>query len=126
MEQPSFWYFGELPSIAFGLCLSAVRQRSDTLRYLLLLLEGGIYSDTDTNLLKSPSSFGQDAKLWRDGAGWLDDVSRQRISAGEDTEAVLGKPSVVVGVEADVGDRSDWFDWWPRPARPVLLLLPLS
>lgn len=30
-------------------------QRSDTLRYLLLLVEGGIYSDTDTQLLQPPS-----------------------------------------------------------------------
>jgi len=45
----------------------------------------------------------------------MDDVSRSRIEAGEKVDDVLGRPSVVVGVEADVGDREDWYDWWPRP-----------
>jgi hypothetical protein len=22
---------------------------------------------------------------------------------------------VVVGIEADVGERDDWNEWWPRP-----------
>jgi alpha 1,6-mannosyltransferase len=65
--------------------------------------------------LKSPSSFGHGAKLWRDGAGWLDDASLQQIADGDAVDAILGKPSVVVGIEADVGNREDWFDWWPRP-----------
>jgi alpha 1,6-mannosyltransferase len=85
------------------------------LRYLILLLNGGIYSDTDTTLLKPPSSWGRGAKLFRDGAGWVDEASLERIEAGEDVETVLGEPSVVVGIEADVGGREDWFDWWPRP-----------
>ncbi|WWD20536.1 hypothetical protein CI109_105012 [Kwoniella shandongensis] len=93
--------------------------RSDTLRYLLLLLEGGIYTDTDTDLLKPPSQWGQGARLFRNGAGWVTDEQRERLDKGEDVDKVLGKPSVVVGVEADVGDREDWFDWWPRPMQIV-------
>ncbi|ORY35864.1 hypothetical protein BCR39DRAFT_563283 [Naematelia encephala] len=94
--------------------------RSDALRYLLLLLEGGIYSDTDTRLLKRPSTWGHGATLWRNGDGWLDEQSRNRIIDGaEDVDAVLGRPSVVVGIEADVGGREDWFDWWPRPIQIV-------
>jgi alpha 1,6-mannosyltransferase len=81
----------------------------------LLLLEGGIYTDTDTSLLKSPTHWGSHAKLFRDGAGWVHEVDLKRISGGEDMNKVLGEPSVVVGIEADVGDRDDWFDWWPRP-----------
>ena len=89
------------------------------LRYLLLVLEGGIYTDTDTVLLKSPSHWGQDAKLWRDGAGWLDGSSLERIQAGDSPNDVLGPPSVIVGVEADVGEREDWHDWWARPVSRV-------
>ena len=87
------------------------------LRYLLHFLEGGIYTDTDTKMLKTPSHWGNGARLWRDGAGWMDDASLKRIEAGERAEMVLGTPSVVVGVEADVGGREDWHDWWPRPVR---------
>ena len=25
------------------------------------------------------------------------------------------RPSLIVGVEVDVGDRGDWKKWWPRP-----------
>ena len=89
-------------------------QRSDTLRYLLLLVEGGIYSDTDTPLLKSPSKWGQRATLWANGKG-LSKTEKVRIAAGEDWEEVLGSPSIIVGVEADVGEREDWHDWWARP-----------
>ncbi|KAL1409799.1 hypothetical protein Q8F55_003796 [Vanrija albida] len=93
--------------------------RSDMFRYLVLLLRGGIYSDTDTSLLKPPSMWGRDAKLWKDGAGWMTDGERERIAAGESAADVLGQPSVIVGVEADVGDREDWNDWWPRPLQLV-------
>lgn len=85
------------------------------LRYLLLLVEGGIYSDVDTMLLRPPSLWGQGARLWKDGDGWLDNASRVKIMGGQDWEEVLGPPSLVVGIEADVGGREDWFDWWPRP-----------
>ncbi|KIR35769.1 alpha 1,6-mannosyltransferase [Cryptococcus deuterogattii CA1014] len=91
--------------------------RADTLRYLLLLLRGGIYSDTDTVLLKSPSHWGQGARLWNDGEGWLTEDQKKRLEEGAQIEEVLGKPSVIVGLEADVGDREDWHDWWPRPGR---------
>ncbi|OCF33591.1 hypothetical protein I316_04664 [Kwoniella heveanensis BCC8398] len=95
--------------------------RSDTLRYLLVLIEGGIYTDTDTQLLKSPSvwGWGTDPKLYKDGIGWLTDEEKKRIDEGEKADDVLGKASVVVGIEADVGDREDWNDWWPRPIQIV-------
>ncbi|WVQ95719.1 hypothetical protein IAU59_002818 [Kwoniella sp. CBS 9459] len=93
--------------------------RSDTLRYLLLLVEGGIYTDTDTQLVKSPSVWGTGPKLYKDGIGWLTDDQKKRIEEGEKVDDVLGKASVVVGVEADVGDREDWNDWWPRPIQIV-------
>ena len=85
------------------------------LRYLLLYLEGGIYTDTDTVLLKSPSHWGRTPNLWRNGAGWLDDDLLKRIEEGVPPENVLPLPSVIVGIEADVGGREDWHDWWPRP-----------
>jgi hypothetical protein len=92
-------------------------QRSDTLRYLLLLVNGGIYTDTDTRLRKAPSRWGQGATLWADGKG-LPKEARGRILAGEAWEEVLGPPTVVVGIEADVGEREDWNEWWPRPVCP--------
>jgi len=64
--------------------------KSDMLRYLLVLFEGGTYTDTDTHLLKPIDHWGASAP-------------------GN------GRPSIIVGVEADVGDRVDWHDWWPRP-----------
>jgi alpha 1,6-mannosyltransferase len=55
----------------------------------------------------------------------LSDEDRQRVvaskeeaareSRGWDVQDVLGKPGLVVGIEADVGGREDWFEWWPRP-----------
>lgn len=93
-------------------------QHSDMLRYLLLLLEGGIYSDTDTKRLKPISEWTNGARLWNDGRGWLYgnrdelNLTEELTGVGEDD---LGPPSVVLGIEADVGDREDWHDWWPRP-----------
>lgn len=87
------------------------------LRYLLLLVEGGIYTDTDTRLRKPPSRWGRGATLWAGGKGLTKD-EQNRIAVGEKWEDVLGPPSVVVGVEADVGEREDWNDWWPRPVSP--------
>lgn len=87
------------------------------LRYLLLLVEGGIYTDTDTRLRKPPSRWGRGATLWADGKGLSKD-EKNRIAVGERWEDVLGPPSVVIGIEADVGEREDWNDWWPRPVSP--------
>jgi len=28
-------------------------------------------------------------------------------------------PSAILGIEADVGDRADWHDWWSRPIQIV-------
>jgi hypothetical protein len=94
----------------------------------MLLVEGGIYSDTDTRVLQPPSKWGHGATLWADGKG-LSKQERARISAGEGWEDVVGPPSIVVGVEADVGEREDWHDWWARPvscssdARLMIVLL---
>lgn len=30
---------------------------------------------------------------------------------------------MVVGIEADVGERDDWNEWWPRPVSPLLIEL---
>ncbi|KAJ9108941.1 hypothetical protein QFC21_000263 [Naganishia friedmannii] len=95
---------------------------SDMLRYLLLLLEGGIYSDTDTKRLKPISEWGSGARLWKGGRGWLHG-NDSGVELGEELSGIgideLGPPSVVIGIEADVGDREDWHDWWPRPVQIV-------
>ncbi|CCO26230.1 alpha 1,6-mannosyltransferase [Rhizoctonia solani AG-1 IB] len=74
-------------------------KRSDMLRYLLVAVEGGIYSDMDTVRLKALDRWGHGAK----------------------TQGMRSKglPSVFVGIEADVGTRSDWHKWWPRPLQIV-------
>ncbi|KAJ1310203.1 hypothetical protein OPQ81_006946 [Rhizoctonia solani] len=74
-------------------------KRSDLLRYLLVMTEGGIYSDMDTIRLKS-------LDRWGHGANDYGPKSK-------------GLPSVFVGIEADVGTRSDWRKWWPRPLQIV-------
>jgi hypothetical protein len=89
-------------------------QRSDLLRYLMLLVKGGVYSDTDTRLLQPPSKWGQGATLWANGKG-LSEQDKARIAAGEEWEEVLGPPSIVVGLEADAGTRRDWHKWVARP-----------
>jgi alpha 1,6-mannosyltransferase len=90
-------------------------QHADTLRYLLLAVSGGIYSDIDTKRLKPISEWSRHAELWKDGKGWLSADDRKRM----DAEGGLPPPSVIIGIEADVGDRSDWHDWWPRPLQIV-------
>jgi hypothetical protein len=41
----------------------------------------------------------------------------------EAVKSVLGSVRAVVGIEADVGDRADWADWWPRPVSCFVLVL---
>ncbi|EJU01022.1 hypothetical protein DACRYDRAFT_28990, partial [Dacryopinax primogenitus] len=88
--------------------------RSDMLRYLALLLEGGVYSDTDTICLKPISRWGRGAHLWPVEGG-------AEMYEGDEEESAAGLPprGVIVGVEADVGTRPDWHDWWPRPLQIV-------
>ncbi|KAF8528075.1 nucleotide-diphospho-sugar transferase [Hysterangium stoloniferum] len=80
--------------------LPHVIMKSDFLRYLLLLVEGGVYSDMDTTCLKPIDVWGSDADV----------MGHMR---GDDS------PSAIVGIEADVGDRADWHDWWSRPIQIV-------
>ncbi|KAF8591965.1 glycosyltransferase family 32 protein [Ramaria rubella] len=75
--------------------------KADFLRYLVLLVEGGIYSDIDTTCLKAASRWGSDPDV-REGV-------RGDVLA----------PSGIIGVEADVGDRGDWHLWWSRPLQIV-------
>lgn len=56
-------------------------------------MEGGVYSDTDTICLKPIHEWGTvDPLRWRD------------------QDSIDGTPSMIIGVEADVGDRDDWHD----------------
>ncbi|BGP37184.1 hypothetical protein JCM10450v2_001092 [Rhodotorula kratochvilovae] len=71
--------------------------RSDFWRYLVLAVEGGVYADTDVECLKPVERWGEDAS-WKG----------ERPTSYE-------PPSLVVGIEADIGNRQDWHDWWPRP-----------
>ncbi|PGH09975.1 alpha 1,6-mannosyltransferase [Blastomyces parvus] len=63
--------------------------RADFFRYLILLARGGIYSDIDTLALKP-------------AADWLPrHVDRATIG-------------LIIGIEADAGDRVDWQKWYSR------------
>lgn len=70
--------------------------RSDLWRYLKLLVDGGVYADLDAECLKP-------IDMWS--------VSRGKAAGGEG-EWARGKeqnpPSMIIGIEADVGDRPDW------------------
>jgi alpha 1,6-mannosyltransferase len=88
------------------------------LRYTLLYLVGGVYTDTDTSLLKAITDWGEDPDLYRQGRGWLfpeDRVGEPTEDELDELKRGLKRPSVIVGVESDVGDREDWHDWWSRP-----------
>jgi len=75
--------------------------KSDFFRYLVLLIEGGIYSDMDTILLRPIPYWGNNPDLVKG------------------TTKPTGPPSLFVGVEADVGERADWHSWWSRPLQIV-------
>lgn len=56
-------------------------QKSDFLRYIFVLFEGGIYTDTDTAILKTFEHWG---------------------SRPVEHDVSPGPPSLIVGIEADV------------------------
>lgn len=75
--------------------------KADFWRYLVTYLEGGFYSDTDTDCLKPIRDWGKtDAVVWDLG----DKVSK---------EIAYGPPQVVVGIEVDVPDVTGWETFWP-------------
>ena len=88
------------------------------LRYLLLLFHGGVYSDTDTILLKPPHQWGQSPTLWNPSS-WLPESTLAQLQPGVSVDSILGPPSLIIGIEADVGGRPDWNDWWTRPIQFV-------
>lgn len=92
--------------------------KADVLRYLLLLVHGGVYSDTDTECLKPMADWGRGAEVWKPEL-WASEGELRRLRAGEDAGKVLGRASVIVGVEVDVHNRHDWHNWWPRPLQIV-------
>lgn len=63
--------------------------KADFFRYLILLYQGGTYTDIDTEALKP-------AETWVEYAG--------------DQKSTVG---IVIGIEADP-DREDWHDWFAR------------
>jgi alpha 1,6-mannosyltransferase len=77
-------------------------QRSDMFRYLVLLVEGGIYSDTDTRLLKAFEKWGANAIVYTDPTRDGDAEDDDDYSYGEASGKAVGPPSLIVGVEADV------------------------
>lgn len=77
--------------------------RADLWRYLKLAMVGGVYADMDTRCLKPVEKWME----WRGDRAGTRDPNRSKWPT-------LGEPSVIVGIEADVGDREDWEMWYPR------------
>jgi len=73
--------------------------KSDMFRYMVLQTFGGVYSDIDTVCLKPISS-------------WIPTASTNSSFTNITTSAT--KVGLIVGVEADVGDRPDWAQWYTR------------
>lgn len=55
------------------------------------------------------------------------DITRLGLSEGisdeerdKEVERLIGRAKIIVGIEADVGDREDWARWWPRPVSYTL------
>lgn len=81
--------------------------KADFWRYLVVFLEGGFYSDTDTDCLKPVNQWGNiDAITWDLGGQVDPDIARR-------------PPQVVVGIEVDVPDVTGWETFWPRPIQIV-------
>lgn len=94
------------------------------MRYLLVALYGGIYSDMDTVLHRPPSHWGRDAELWRGGKGWMEDDdiaslkaewSSQSYSWNDEVIRLIGKPEVVVAIEYSVEMDQVWDHGYPSP-----------
>lgn len=66
-----------------------------------------MYSDTDTVCLRPIEEWGVSADLWDDGKGWLAAAHDEETLDGR--KKAVGPPSVVVGIEVDVGNRGDWY-----------------
>jgi alpha 1,6-mannosyltransferase len=73
--------------------------KSDLFRYMVLQTFGGVYSDIDTVCLKPISS-------------WIPISSSSNSSNATNTATT--KVGIIVGVEADAGDRPDWAQWYTR------------
>lgn len=68
--------------------------KADFFRYIVIYYRGGTYTDMDTNCLKTIDL-------------WISPMDRQ-------VEDIAGRKEVgmIVGIEADVGDRDDWARWY--------------
>ena len=84
-------------------------------RYLVLATEGGVYADSDVHCLRPISTWGDDPS-WN---GRRYSISFPCLITTVDLDFRRpddwSPPSIIVGVEADVGNRHDWHTWWPRP-----------
>lgn len=81
--------------------------KADFLRYLLPLVKGGVYVDTDTTPTEPISEWGRHEVHWlnvnrTDGPGW-----RQKFE-GRDA-------AIVLGIDVDVHSDLNWQRNWPRP-----------
>lgn len=83
--------------------------RADYFRYLVVLLEGGVYSDVDTYPLRPIDEWGKTKPEIYDISSTDGPVEKWK-SVVEASE-----PSVVIAVDVDVHAKMDWGKSWPRP-----------
>lgn len=87
--------------------------RSDFWRYLVLAVEGGVYADTDVQCLQAVERWGDDVS-WKGERCVPGPRLLSTVHAANALHSFLlrpeeyAAPSLVVGVEADVGNRHDW------------------
>jgi len=82
--------------------------KSDLFRYMVLQTFGGVYSDIDTTCLKPVSS-------WVKTKQQNMVISNTTTTTTPSTSTSFNKSiGLIVGVEADTGDRKDWALWYPR------------
>ncbi|TYJ57723.1 hypothetical protein B9479_001577 [Cryptococcus floricola] len=80
--------------------------KADFLRYLLPLIEGGVYSDVDTRPIRPVEQWGTTNPeildlSESDGPNWRSQLSTH--------------PSVIVAIDVDVHAFVNWQNSWPRP-----------
>ena len=94
--------------------------QSDFWRYAMLATDGGVYCEcrmvvTLNEILMMPRDPADlDTLCLKPISGWHR-PPWQRIPSNYEDPDLYPIPSLIVGIEQDVGTRSDWHDWWPRP-----------
>ena len=103
-EPDTLPYFNALPKPV---------EKADVFRVAVCNSVGGVYGDIDTTPLRAPAT-------WIDAAdvtSWVDAETNTRFATGDKSDEPV---ALVLGIEADVDDHSDWY-WRIGYSYPVQL-----